>query len=335
MDNMNLMTPEEVQAFLMGGSRPILVNQKTGKVQIKTKRGLMVNSLLHKDEWIEVDRAVNEAARYPLRAVQDLRQRGLTVRLGGLGSLSTSWYNSSEITAAVVNMTGQGGGQRDLPELKQVQVPVPVIFKECAIDQRSLLASRNQGDGLDMTSIVEATRVVAEQTESLLVNGASLKLNGQSLYGYRTHPNRNTGSAAGDFGTIANITTTFNAIIADLNADRHYGPFVFYLSTDQYNETTNQYYTDGSGNTPLQRVRAMPQVEDVRMLPPDILPSGEIIAVQMDRTVVEWAEAIGIQIVEWTTDDGMGTMFKVMTVATPRVKAHYGGQCGIAHYTGA
>lgn len=335
MDNISIMTLEQASNFVACGSRPLQVNSRTGEVQIKTQRGLVVNSLLRKDEWVEVDRAVNEAARYPLRAVQDLRQRGLVQRLGGLGSLTTSWYNSSEITAAVVNMTGQGGGVRDLPELKQVQVPVPVIFKDCSIDLRSLMASRNQGDGLDMTSIVEATRVVSEQTENLLVNGSSVKLNGFSLYGYRTHPNRNTGSAAGDFGTIANITTTFNTIIADLNADRHYGPFVFYLSTDQFNETTNQYYSDGSGNTPLQRVRAMPQVEDVRMLPPDVLPDGEILAVQMDRTVVEWAEAIGTQIVEWTSDDGMASMFKVMTVAAPRVKAHFGGQCGIAHYTGA
>ena len=37
----------------------------------------VVNSLLPEDAWVELDRAILEAARYPLRLVTDLRSRGL------------------------------------------------------------------------------------------------------------------------------------------------------------------------------------------------------------------------------------------------------------------
>lgn len=323
---------------LIGGSRPLRVN-RAGQVQIMTKRGMTVNSLLSEDEWQEVDRAVIAAARYPLRFVNMLRNRGLVHPLGGLGSLMSAYYTGSEMTAASVNMTGRGSGEMDLPEMKQVGVPIPVIFKEFPIGERMLLASRRMGDGIDVTAAAEASRVVAEQIESIFTNGAGVVLNGAALYGITNHPNRNTDTAAnyggGDWGTLSNIVPTVSGMInAAQNTGKHYGPYTLLVSNTQYNQAANTYYADGSGQTGLDRVKNLADIEDVVSMPGDSLADGAGVLVQMTPEVIDAAIALDIQIREWASGDGMETMFKVLAVMAPRVKARFDGKSGIVHATG-
>lgn len=327
------------QTKVENGRGLIRVNEATGTPYLQAPQGVTINSMLREDEWAEVDRAVIEAARYPLRAVQDLRSRGLTVRLGGLGTLMSHWYTRSEMTAASVSMSGQGGGLRDLPDMDQNGVPVPVVWKDFSIDVRTLEASRRMGDGLDVTAALEATRVVAETLESMVVNGASVKLNGVALYGYTTHPDRNTDTAAnyggGDWGTIANVLPTVAGMINAANGDNHYGPFQLYVSQTQYNQAALSYYTDGSGQTALDRISKLPAIAGVSLLPASTLADGVVLLVQMTRETVEWAEALDIQVREWTSGDGMASHYKVLAVAAPRVKSRYDGKSGIVHATGA
>lgn len=339
MSELQIMDLREAKSLLVGGCRPLQVNKRTGQVQIQTKRGMTVNSLLMRDEWVEVDSAVLAAARYPLRAVADLRSRGLVRRLGGIGSVVSRWYTSSEVTAANINMSGRGGGNQDLPDLIEKGVPVPVFFKDFELDTRMLEASRRMGDGIDMTVVTEATRVVAEALESTLVNGSSVQLNGLPLYGYTTHPNRNTDTAGnyggGDWGTATNVLPTVAGMVSAANGDNHYGPFMLYVSQTQYNQAALVYYTDGSGETPLERILKLPMIAGVNMLPAATLADGALLLVQMDGEVVRWAETLDIQVREWASPDGMADMMKVLAIAAPEVKARQDGKSGIVHATGA
>lgn len=321
------------------GGRPLVANaEKPGKVlaRVQTPRGLVVNSMLREDEWAEIDRAVVESARYPLRAVNDLRTAGLVKRLGGIGTLLAQWYVQSEMSAAEVSMTGQSNN-RDLPDLALRGAPVPVVFKNFTIDARTLEASRRLGDGLDTSGATEASRVVAEKLEALLVNGASVQLNGFPLYGYTTHPNRNTDTAAnfggGDWGTLGNAEKTVAGMINAANLDYHYGPFLVYASQTQFNQAALSFWTDGSGETPADRIRKLAGVRAFNMLP-NLADTG-VLVVQLDRMVAEWAEALDIQVREWMSGDGMTANFKVLAVAAPAVKARFDGKSGIVHATGA
>lgn len=301
---------------------------------------LVVNSLLRIDEWIEVENQVLQASRYPLKVVEGFRRRGLVKPLGSVGSLEARWYVSSDITAASVNMTGRGRAERDMPEVRPASVPVPVIFKDFNVDWRSLEASRRLGDGLDMTTLVEAVRVVAEGYEGVVVGGSTaVTLNGTPIYGLRTHPNRNTDTAGnyggGDWGTIANVVPTIAGMINAANGQYNYGPFHVYVSQTQFNQAALSYYTDGSGDTALDRIKQLDMVEGVESLPATVLADGEILLLQMTTEYMEVAEAMSIQVREWTSGDGLESMFKVMAIGTPKVKARYGNQTGIVHATGA
>ena len=320
----------------------IRINQRGQFVRVNGDHEpqLVVNSLLSESEWVEVESAVLTAARYPLRVVTDFRSRGLVARLGGVGSLEARWYTSSAVTGATVNMTGRGRAERDLPEMLQDGVPVPVIFKEFSIDWRTLEASRRLGDGLDMTGLVEATRVVAEGYESIVANGnTAVQLNGRPIYGLRTHPKRTSDTAGnftgGDWGTLANIVPTVAGMISAANLQNNYGPFQLYVSQTQSNQAALTYFTDGSGQTALQRLQALAMVAGVTGLPTDTLPDGEVLLLQMTAEYMELAEALPLQVREWSTADGTESIFKIMVIGTPKIKARYGNETGIVHASGA
>ena len=337
MQSVEMIDVTQATDGLLVGSRPMVVNAEQ-HVLVRTPRGLMVNSLLRENEWKEVDMAALAAARYPLRVVSGLRRRGLVRRLGGLGTLVSQWYMRSEVTPAHVSMTGQGA-LRDLPDLRTAGVPVPVISKEFAIDARSLEASRRLGDGLDVSAAEEAARVVAEAYDDLVLNGnTTIVTSGMSVYGLRSHPNRNTDTAASFGGGVWSASTdnpvkTVAGMINAAMTDRHYGPYMVYVGQKQYNDAALTFYSDGTAQTPMQRIESLPQVEGVEMLPN--LPDGEVLLVQMTSDVVRLAEALDLQVREWTSPDGMTSVFRVMLVGTVEVKARYDGKSGIVHATGA
>jgi uncharacterized linocin/CFP29 family protein len=343
-ENATIVSWDGGDAAVRGSFNPrdpnIRINKDRKFVRVNADGSLTaVNSMLMEDEWVEIDRVVLTAQRYPLRVVEFLRGRGLTAPLGGVGSLESRWYTASAITRATVNMTGRGRADRDLPEMMQDAVPVPVIFKEISIDWRTLEASRRLGDALDLTALVEAVRVVAEDLENLVVNGTtSVQLNGRPIYGLRTHPKRKTDTATnyggGDWGTATNVLNTARGMIQAANAQNNYGPFVLTVSQTQYNEAALSRYTDGSGETPLDSLLKLPMIDDVIPLPPNTMPDGEAELLQPTSDYIEFAEALPIQVREWTSGDGLESMFKVMTIATPKIKARQGNETGIVHVTG-
>lgn len=322
------------------GARPI-VNKKTGQVQIVTPRGLRVNSLLRKDEWEQLDQAIVAAATQRLNGIRHLRERGLTFRLGGIGSMIAQYNQASEMTPAAITMDGHTQGDRDRIDFKLKSVAVPVIHKEYSFGARELAAARNMGNAVETGNAEAAARVVAESLENMLFNGnTTIGINdSEKIYGYTTHPNRNTDTATnfggGDWGAVGNPEKTVAGMIAAAHADRYFGPYIVYASTTQFNQAANLFQTDGSGDTGRDRIMRLSGVEG--FFPSDWLGDGEVLLVQATRDVVDLAYVPGFELanLEWASGDGMQSYFKVLTIAVPRVKSEYSGRSGIVHCTGA
>lgn len=334
------LNSREAQALLAGGSRPI-VNRRTGDVMLRLANGLMVNSTLKKDEWEELDSAVVRAATKPLNVVATLQRLNLVRRLGSIGTLTAQYNQISEVTAANRSLTGTQSGDKDLPDYDLVGVPVPVIFKEFEIPMRTLAASRRMGDGLDVGAAEAAARVVGESLEDLTINGdTTLALNGSSIAGLTSHGDRNTDTASnyggGDWGTATNVVPTVAGMIAASETDNYFGPYGVFAATTQYGQASRAFFTDGSGDTPRDRVLRIPGVEFFE--PAHWLDAGEVVLINLSREVVELAIVPGyfpVVNMEWSSGDGMVTSFKVMSVATPIVKSEHSGKSGIVHATAA
>lgn len=311
-----------------------VVTDDGGLVKLLHPRtGLQVNSILRKDEWEELDRAVVQAAAYRMNAIQRLQDLGLVQRLGGPGTLISQWNVVSEMTEASVSVEGVTKADMDQVDHLLKGVTIPVIHKRFDISTRTLDASRRLGDSLDTTNAAAATRVVSEKLEEMFFVGeTTVNLNGNPIYGVTTEANVNTGSATGDFGTLSNIYPTFIAMIQAAAADHFHGPFEVWVYSTQYNEMLN-VYTDGSGENALDRVLRIPQITAIH--PTDWLSAGQLVMVQMTRDVVDLAMTQMPTLVEWMSPDGMLAHFKVVSIAAPRVKSDYATHSGIVYYTGA
>lgn len=311
------------QAFIASGLR----------VQhLRPVAGLHTNALLRHEEWLEIDAALLDIVRTQLIVVQDLINYGLVHALGGLGSTETSYERLYDMDDANVDMDATTPGSEDRVAFDRVTVPVPITHKDFRISIRQLEASRTRGDALDTTQVRVSTRKVRDSLENLVMNGNLLQFAQNPIYGYTTHPNRVTGAATGDFGTINNIHPTFVNMVNALEALGFIGPFLFYVARTQYGQMRARF-TDGSGETALEACLAIPGIDDIK--PADVMTAGGVVGVNMMRETVDLAVGQDITPIQWDTMGGLIAHYKVMTAMVPRIKADSGGNCGVVHYTGA
>lgn len=322
------------------GSTPFRVNERNGIVQVINSRGVIVNSQLRADEWRMIDSSVQEAATVRLQLVADLRQMNLVRNVPSLGTMTVQYAQISEMTEAEVTMEGESRPDRALIDYKLQGSPLPIIHKEFKIGERLLAASRMGGTPLDTSNAAAASRVVAEKQEDLAIDGKSdLVFDGNTLYGITSEPNRLTDTAGnlggGDWGTLSNIIPTIAGAIGALNAttNNYFGPYMIYAAQTQFNQANLNYYSDGSPDTPAQRIKKLDGVAGFKALPK--LQDGEVVVIQMTPDVIVWWEHMGISVIEWVSPDGMTNFFKVIAVGAPQPKSEYYGNSGIFHITGA
>jgi uncharacterized linocin/CFP29 family protein len=293
---------------------------------------LRTNALLRKDEWELLDTRLVTTFNEALNGIADLRNRGLTLDLGGMQTIISQYEKQSDMDEAMVHMAAAIEDEQDRTQYSLVSVPVPVISKGFQFDIRHLSASRRLGQSLDTTNSETAARKVAEKLEDILFNGNVSVMGGSPIYGYRTHPHRNTNTGA-DWGTATNIYTNILEMITIMAADRVYtGPFVLYVNPAQYVQTLAISDTTRMKSELQVALDSIPQLEAIT--PTDKMPAGECCLVSMTRDTTELAIGEDVSNVEWESMGGMASHFKVMTVAVPRVKSDYSGRCGIVHTTG-
>lgn len=319
------------QSFLTGNGAP------AARVLAKNNfnvNALRTNDLLRKDEWIQLDETLIGVARQRLIGINDLKSRGLTLNLGGLGTLISQYEQLADMTAADVDYAGITDGEKDSVTFTLVSVPVPIIHKDFSINIRRQAAStsaQSHGSPIDTTQITTAGQKVTEQMEEILFNGfTGGALDGSTLYGYTTHTSINSQSGS-DWGTATNPQTDVIAAMNVLEGDRYYGPWLAYISTTQFGQLRN-FFTDGSGDQIFDRLKRLVGLEDVR--PGDRLTDGTGLLVSMRRDVVDLAIGQDLTVVEWDAKGGLVQNFKVMTAIAPRIKADAAGGSGICRLTG-
>lgn len=304
--------------------------------------GMSINALrtldvLRKDEWVAFDNELITIAKSRLVGVGDLVSAGLTFGLtNAMGTTKLEWEDVSDMNPAELSMSGITQGQNDRVDYTLNALPIPIVHKDFNINIRTLLSSRNRGEALDTTQMSRAARRVAEMNESILFNGASLVSGGNSIYGYTTAVNRNTGSLSSNWfatATGAVIVSDILAMIAALTADNMFGPYYLYLPVT-YNAKLDEDYKAESGITIRERIMQIPKIIAIREST-NLADgaSGEVLLVQFTKDVVDMVMGQEPTTVQWSSGDGMIFNFKVMSIMVPRMKSDQSGQSGIAHYS--
>jgi uncharacterized linocin/CFP29 family protein len=316
--------------------RPYIDRDGVTKIVGNDGRGIQTNAvgLLQYDEWKDLDRRVIEIATQRLVAVGDLISRGLTHNLGSIGQTISQWERSSDMTGANIDMTAEAQGEEDTPAYDYKAVPVPIVHKDFRINLRRLAASRLVGEGVDVLASDIAARVVAEKSEDMLLSGSAIQVDGNTIYGYTNHPDRNTVTLALAWDNAAitgpDILADVQAMITAAKADRYYGPYTLYVP-QAYEQILDNDYNPGTADTRTIKTRLLQlsELTDIKVV--DRLAANNVLLIQMQREVVDWAIAQDVSTVQWQVNGTMQERFKVMAVWAPRVKSDFDGHSGIVH----
>jgi uncharacterized linocin/CFP29 family protein len=239
------------------------------------------------------------------------------------------------MSAAITSLDGLSRSANDRQEFELDGIPLPITHKDFFLNLRVLAASRERGEALDTLQARTAARVCAEQLENMLFNGGST-WGGKTIYGYTTHPNRNTSGfgSNGDWGQAAktgeNILTDVQTMLGVLKGDRFYGPYWIYVPADAAVKLTGDFKAE-SDKTILQRLLEIPDILGIRVA--DQLATSNVVMVQATEDVTCWVQGEPLQTIQWDEYGGMQLNFKVMTIAAPLIRSDIADRSGVYHMT--
>ncbi len=296
-------------------------------------QALRTNAVLRKDEWSQIDNALVEIQRKRLVLVGALVSKGLVFPIqNGLGTTILEWEDVSDMDPANVNMSGVTRGESDTLEFNLQSMPLPIIHKDFTINIRKLESSRTTGQPLDTAQVEVAGKLVAEQTESMIITGHATRVGASRIYGLSTVPNSNAVTMTGAWDTTttaAQYVTDVLAAIAALQVDHMYGPYTLVINYTTWNRMQLDYIaTDITGKTIAQRLSEIDN--GVEILVSSDVGADTAYLVSMTRDVID--EVIGLQptTVQWDTQGGMQKHFKVMSIMIPRLRWTQTLQSGVA-----
>lgn len=334
------LDPGHLRPYIGGDGRTYVSVYKgkgdPGKISSYQAIPLQVNTgTLRRDEWKQLDDALMPIAEARLNGVQDLISRNLTFNLGNaMGTTVLEWHDVSDALEADLTMDGVTKAQGDRPVYGTNYLPLPIIHSDYEINARVLAASRNLGNPLDTTLAERAARKVSEKLENMLFASTTYSFGGGTIYSYLNYPDRNQVTLsknwdASDKTSAEILADVQNMKQASINS-YHYGPWVLYVPTAYETILDDDYDTSGqSTQTIRERIMKLRGIEDVKVV--DTLPANNLLLVQMTTDVVRLVRGMGLQNVEWETQGGMITKYKVMTIQVPQIRSDQGGRCGIIH----
>lgn len=305
---------------------------------VYAERPINTNATLRKDEWVDLEDQIIESARERLVIVDDLISAGLTYNVGGLGTIVSEWETGSEMTDADVTMDGETVNNKDRQEFGLAGVPIPILHKDFTIGERMLLASRQRGAGLDVTTGTEAGRSVARRWEKLVFFGGGVGAvnsagSSYTIPGLLTYAGRETFTISDwsddDNVTPQNIHTEILQMVSKMETDqRCFGPFDIYIPAAYAFRFREDFKANGD-KTLMQRVTDEDVINRVRVS--DVLTDGNVSMIAPNRRYIDLAMASDITTVQWQSGSGFTNHFKTYAASAPRLKSDFDGRCGIMH----
>lgn len=292
------------------------------------------NYTLLKDEWIQIDRAVNDVRRKRRGILDAIETAGSVYNLGtGLGKTKLEYQNVSNIGDADISMDGIVRGNFDRPQHDLTSMPLPLIHKDFQYTSREIAVSRNEGVPLDVATARSAAQRVLEYIEELFAGTKTYTDLGGSIYGLLNYTGKNTYSLAGDWAQIDSSAASGETIIEDVRGmkqalinDRYHGPYTLFIPTN-YETVLDADFKADSDKTIRQRIMEVNNIE--KIVVSDFLTSSNVVLAQLTSDVIEAVTALDLTTVEWQSQGGFELNFKVLAMIYPRCRQDYEGNCGI------
>lgn len=257
----------------------------------------------------------------------------------GVGDLVSFYPQTSDSGEVHVSMDGRSEGGADQANVKYVGTPVPVFDSYARFGWRQMEVMRKGAAGIDTTTIANHQRKVAEKMEDVVLNGLStVSVNGNTIYGLRNFPQRNTGTHGLTLAssTGAQWLTAFYTTVKNLVADNAFGRVTIFLNYSDWLYADSTEFAAGYPKTILQRLMEMQQIAEI--VPASKCTTNEILGVA-NLASGEWGSIL--QAMPMVTrpkaranaeDD---YVFGVLCMCAPQFRADYADRSQIIQMTTA
>lgn len=257
----------------------------------------------------------------------------------GVGDIVSFYPQVSDSGEVHVSMDGRSEGNADQANVKYVGTPVPVFDSYARFGWRQMEVMRKGAGGIDTSTIANHQRKVAEKMEDVVLNGlATVSVNGNTIYGLRNFPERNTGTHGLTLATStgAQWLAAIYATLQKLVADNAFGRVTVFLNYGDWLYASVNEFVAGYPKTILQRLQEIQQIAEI--VPASKCTANEILGIA-NLATGEWGTIL--QAMPMVTrpkaranaeDD---YVFGVLAMAAPQFKADFDGKSQIVHMTTA
>lgn len=289
------------------------------------------------DAWRRIDARSTRIQRDVLAVFNRLAAANTTpAMIGDLVSYFPKISDSGEVN---VSMDGRGAGLADAATVQFEGTPIPIIDSQARMGWRQMEVVRKGQTALDVETVANHQRKVAEKMEDMVLNGlSSVVVGGSTIYGLRNHPQRNTGTHGFNLNdaatTGANWVTAFNQIITLLQADNAFGKVTFFLNYADYTYAAQTEYTANYPRKILAMLREMEFVEDI--IPCSKMTADNIVGIN-NLSSGEWGSILSAMPMVTRPKARLNPeddyTFGVMAAVAPQFRVDYDGRTQIAHTT--
>jgi len=287
------------------------------------------------DAWRRLDGRAAQIQRDVLAVFNRLAQANTTpLSVADLVSYFPQISDSGDVS---VSMDGRHTGKADQAVVKYVGTPVPAVTSEARFGWRQMEVIRKGGGMIDAETLANHQRKVAEKAEDLVLNGdTSVVVGGSTIYGLRTHPQRNTGTHGFDLSaaTGANWLATFQALINALVGDNAFGRVTVFLNYADWVYASINEFTAGYPKTILQRMREIEQIAEI--IPAGRVPADNVLGVAGLENG-DWGSilsAMPMATVPKARHNAQDDyVFQVLMMAAPQLRTDFDGRAPFAHLT--
>jgi uncharacterized linocin/CFP29 family protein len=315
------------------GKTYITINEKGKNYAVPVNNA---DSVLTKQEWVDLDNVIMRVARAPLRIVRDVRAEGLTYSVpNGMGAMVLQTQRMTDAGDAVVSMDALKEGQNDRPVFDLINLPLPIIHADFSFSAREIAVSRNGGAPLDTTMAEQATHKVMVEAEKFMCGTRdTYTYGGGTVYGLRNYPNGigMTLTAPDSSDWTPKITVDEVLEMRQRSQDAHYfGPFMLYFD-HAWDKYLDMDYDKHYPNVTLRsRLKQLDSITNVVTL--QYMNKFDCILVQMTSNVIRLVVGMELVVVQWQEKGGMLVNFKVMCIYVPQIRCDKNNNTGLVQAT--
>lgn len=289
------------------------------------------------DAWRSIDGRVQTIARTRLQVFNRLaKASSKPVDIADLVNYYPQVSDSGDVT---VTMDGRNDGKADQAVVSFAGTPVPIFVNATRFGWRQMAQMRKGGGQIDLASFANAQRKIADKMEDMALNGlSSVNVGGNTIYGLRNFPQRNTFVHGLTLATAtgAQWVAAFKQAIAAAMGDNQYGQITLFVNQGDYTAADTTDYAANYSGTILQRLMSISQIKEI--IPAASVPANEILGV-VDLDVGEWGDILNAMPLtsrpKTRHEPEDDYVFSNIAAAAPQFRSDFIGQSPFLHGTQA